>query len=77
LQTDDLRSIVFPMMGTGAGGGNVNVIAPRLIQAALIYLVANPESRVETVYFSAWNHRDLEACTAALKNLTDVEPIGS
>jgi len=73
-QGDHLRSIVFPMMGTGAGGAKVDVIAPRLIQAAISYLLTYPESRAETIYFSAWNHRDLEACLAALQGAQEVEP---
>lgn len=71
---DDLRTIAFPMMGTGAGGGPVDAIAPKLIRAAVSYLESHPEGRVSTVYFSAWNHRDLEACQAALKSMREVEP---
>ena len=72
---DNLRSIVFPMMGTGAGGAKVEMIAQPLIQSAISYLLTNPDSRVETVYFSAWNFRDLEACLAALNGSTEVEPV--
>jgi O-acetyl-ADP-ribose deacetylase (regulator of RNase III) len=72
---DNLRSIVFPMMGTGQGGGKVADLAPRLVQAALSYLVTNPDSRVETVYFSTWNYLDLEACMAALKASKEVKPL--
>ena len=59
---DPLRSVVFPMLGTGAGGAPVEEVAPRLIEAAVSYLCPARESRIETVYFSAWNYRDLEAC---------------
>ncbi|ABW14575.1 Appr-1-p processing domain protein [Parafrankia sp. EAN1pec] len=71
-----LRSIVFPMMGTGEGGGDVYATAPRLIQTAVAYLAFNPDSVVEKVYFSAWNRRDLEACLNALTDAVEVEPIG-
>lgn len=74
---EGLHSIVFPMMGTGAGGGSVEEIAPRLLWAAISYLSENHASRVQTVYFSAWNHRDLDACSAALKILDSVEPESS
>lgn len=74
LQAADLRSIAFPMLGTGAGGGKVDEVVPLLIRAAITYLTQSPLSRIETVYFSAWNHRDLEACTLALKNASEVEP---
>lgn len=73
LQADELRSVVFPMIGTGAGGGKVDVIAPLLIEAVLTYLCANPESGVERVYFSAWNYHDLEACMRTLKSAREVE----
>lgn len=72
---DELRSIVFPMMGTGEGGGAVNVVAGRLIRAAVSYFMSNPASNVTTVFFSAWNRRDLDACLAALDGLDDVEPM--
>jgi O-acetyl-ADP-ribose deacetylase (regulator of RNase III) len=71
---EDLRSIVFPMMGTGAGGGPVDEIAPRLLRAAISYLSENQASRIQTVYFSTWNHRDLDACSTGLKILDGVEP---
>jgi O-acetyl-ADP-ribose deacetylase (regulator of RNase III) len=72
-----LRSVVFPMIGTGEAGGDVGVVAGRLIRAATGYLVANPGSTVQKVYFSAWNRRDLDACLAALEDLADVEPVTS
>ena len=73
---DHLRSIIFPMMGTGSGGGKVENVGPLLIQAAINYITANPNSTVETVYFSAWNHRDLEICTTALANSHVLERAG-
>ncbi|MGH3828954.1 MAG: macro domain-containing protein [Pseudonocardiaceae bacterium] len=72
---DKLRSIFFPMMGTGEGGGAVNVVAGRLIRAAVSYFMSNPASNVTTVFFSGWNWRDLDACLAALDGLDDVEPM--
>lgn len=72
---DKLRSIAFPMMGTGEGGGAVNVVAGRLIRAAVSYFRSNPASNVTTIFFSAWNRYDLDACLAALEGLDDVEPI--
>jgi O-acetyl-ADP-ribose deacetylase (regulator of RNase III) len=73
---EDLRSIVFPMLGTGAGGGSVDTVAPRLIEAAIGYLSETPGTHVQKVCFSAWNHRDVEACLAALKSCADVEREG-
>jgi O-acetyl-ADP-ribose deacetylase (regulator of RNase III) len=70
---DDLRTIVFPMMGTGLGGGDVYVVAPRLIRAAVSYLSSYPETNASTVFFSAWNHRDLDACLAAMRSIREIE----
>lgn len=70
---EKLSTIVFPMLGTGAGGGSVEAVAPRMIEAAISYILATPGTCVRTVYFSAFNHRDVEACTAALKGSRDVE----
>jgi O-acetyl-ADP-ribose deacetylase (regulator of RNase III) len=75
LKPEGLRTIVFPMMGTGAGGTKVEEVAPRLIRTAVSYLLNDPGSVVETVYFSAWNYRDLEACLAALRTIREVEPL--
>jgi O-acetyl-ADP-ribose deacetylase (regulator of RNase III) len=72
---DGLHTIVFPMMGTGEGGGKVNVVAGRLIRAAVSYLMSNLDSNVTTVYFSGWNQRDLDACLAALDSSDEVEPV--
>jgi O-acetyl-ADP-ribose deacetylase (regulator of RNase III) len=73
-RSDNLTTIVFPMMGTGNGGGQVDFIAPRLLQAAMSYLNSHPESNVRKVYFSAWNHRDLQACQIALAARRDIDP---
>lgn len=72
---DELRSVVFPMMGTGEGGGDVTVVAGKLIRTAIGYFQANPASTVQTVYFSAWNRRDLDACLKALDLSGAVEAV--
>lgn len=70
-----LRTIVFPMMGTGVGGGDVTTIAPLLIRRALRHLVSHPESGIHIVYFSAWSSRDLNVCLGALRASREVEPV--
>jgi len=73
LKEDELRTIAFPLMGTGTGGGDVFTIAPKLIQAAVSYLVATPQSTIENVFFLAWNLRDVEACTSALGKINELK----
>jgi O-acetyl-ADP-ribose deacetylase (regulator of RNase III) len=70
-----LRSIVFPMLGTGAGGGSVYEVAPKLLSTAVNYLRQNPHSRANRICFSAWNHRDKEACQMALGAMDEIEAI--
>ena len=71
---DGLRTVVFPMMGTGEGGGDVSIVAERLVRAAVNHLTATPLSVVDKVYFSAWNRRDLDACLSAFEGCDDLEP---
>ena len=70
---DGLGTIVFPMIGTGEGGGDVYTVAPKLIEAAISYFISNRNSRITKVYFSAWNYRDLEACQSAIRANTEIE----
>lgn len=70
---EELKSILFPMLGTGIGGLDVYEVAPQLIKTAIAYLIANPDSQIKTIYFTAWNGRDLEACIDALDDTYEVE----
>jgi O-acetyl-ADP-ribose deacetylase (regulator of RNase III) len=73
--SEGMRSIAFPMMGTGAGGAELSKVAPRLLQAAVSYLGNSPESIVDDVYFIGWNQRDLEACLSALNASDEMQPM--
>jgi O-acetyl-ADP-ribose deacetylase (regulator of RNase III) len=73
-EDDSLRTILFPMLGTGVGGGDVTKVAPKLIEEAIAYLVSHPESGIQMVYFSAWTRRDLNVCLATLQGASGVEP---
>jgi O-acetyl-ADP-ribose deacetylase (regulator of RNase III) len=66
-------TIAFPMLGTGHGGVDVYTAAPKLIQAAVSYLREHSRSRLSTVYFMAWNGRDLEACLSYLEASDELE----
>src|SRR5262249_18461744 len=67
-----LKSILFPLMGTGTGRGNLEKTARELIEAALSYLEANPQCRIQQVYFLARNEKDLEVCQHILQENPDV-----
>jgi O-acetyl-ADP-ribose deacetylase (regulator of RNase III) len=73
---EDLKSILFPMLGTGTGGLDVYEVAPQLMRTVIDHLlIVNPGSLIETIYFTAWNGRDLEACTNALNKMDKVEKV--
>jgi O-acetyl-ADP-ribose deacetylase (regulator of RNase III) len=71
-----LRSIAFPLMGTGTAAGDVRKTAARLIQAAISYLGTNPQSNVHVVHFLAWNHKDLAACLDVLDASDEMQAAG-
>jgi O-acetyl-ADP-ribose deacetylase (regulator of RNase III) len=60
------RSIIFPLMGAGVGGGDLESTSRRLLTAAIEYLTANPGSNLETVWFLAFTDAALACCQAAL-----------
>jgi O-acetyl-ADP-ribose deacetylase (regulator of RNase III) len=59
---DNLRSILFPLLGTGTGRGELKQKATELITAAIDHLVKSPPCSIEQVYFLAWGEKDLEIC---------------
>jgi O-acetyl-ADP-ribose deacetylase (regulator of RNase III) len=70
------RSIAFPMIGTGPGGGDVRVVAGILIGSALGYLRQRPDSAVAKVIFMARSRRHLAACQSALEALPELDRSG-
>jgi O-acetyl-ADP-ribose deacetylase (regulator of RNase III) len=70
----DLKSILFPLLGTGTARGDSEEKAPVLIDAAIGYLLGNPQSKIERVYFLCWTEKDLEVCRRFLLNSADVAP---
>jgi O-acetyl-ADP-ribose deacetylase (regulator of RNase III) len=60
-------SIIFPLLGAGAGGADPRATARTLIGAAVDYLRTTQDSRIQTVFFLAYTDRELSACQAALR----------
>jgi O-acetyl-ADP-ribose deacetylase (regulator of RNase III) len=59
---DKLASILFPILGTGPAGGDLEKHAECCIQAAVDYLESQPNSSVSVVYFYVWSNIGLEVC---------------
>jgi O-acetyl-ADP-ribose deacetylase (regulator of RNase III) len=64
-----IRSILFPLMGAGQGGGKPQEVAHLLIRTALAWLGSNQNARLKEVYFLCWTKKDLESCRWSLKQI--------
>ena len=62
MQSEDIHSILFPLMGTGTTRFSAQDIADQLIDAAVSYIEENPQSRIDKIYFLAYNEQDREIC---------------
>jgi O-acetyl-ADP-ribose deacetylase (regulator of RNase III) len=64
-----IRSILFPLMGTGQGGGKPEEVAHLLIKKAISCLKANQKGPLKEVYFLCWTEKDLECCRWSLRQI--------
>ncbi|MFT3891490.1 MAG: macro domain-containing protein [Anaerolineales bacterium] len=63
LAGENLKSILFPLMGTGTSNKNPQDAAEDLVNAAISYFEENKgKSNVEAVYFLAFSKQDLVLC---------------
>jgi len=67
------KSLLMPLMGSGTGAGDVRMTSEMLINAAADHIEHNPDARLKTVYFLAYNSNDWENIAGALENLTEFE----
>lgn len=74
-QQQNLRSILFPIFGTGPGGGDLREHAQRCFNAAIDYLESNASS-IELVYFYVWSDQALEICQDVLRNIAQQGRVG-
>jgi O-acetyl-ADP-ribose deacetylase (regulator of RNase III) len=72
MKSANLKSILFPLMGTGTGRGEVEAKAEELLVAAIAYLQSRPESQIENVYFLTWSEEDLAICQRILQRRPEV-----
>jgi len=62
LANEELHSILFPLMGTGTTRLSAQGIADQLIDAAVSYIEENPQSKINKIYFLAYNEQDKGLC---------------
>ena len=70
---EDIHSILFPLMGTGTTRLSALGIANLLIDTAVSYMEENPESKIDKIYFLAYNEQDLEICQHTFINDPRIE----
>ena len=66
-EENPLESILFWLMGSGTGRGEVHGSAQSLIGAAVDYLKRNPTCPVTSVYFNVTREGTLEVCQSLLQ----------
>jgi len=64
-----IKSVLFPLMGTGTAKGDLKETARKLIQAAIAYLEMTENSTIECVYFLVWTDVELEVCRGIVGEL--------
>ncbi|MFL6117867.1 MAG: helix-turn-helix domain-containing protein [Catenulispora sp.] len=67
------RSILFPLLGTGTGGGAPRPTVDALLGAAVDHF-ATCSSRIRNLYFLAYSVQDLEVCRDAFDACARIAP---
>ena len=60
------RSILVPLLGAGEGGLRARIVASLLVNAALTFFQAYPETALREVYLLAYTETDKDACMSSL-----------
>ncbi|MBN2446271.1 MAG: macro domain-containing protein [Phycisphaerae bacterium] len=75
----NVRSILFPLLGTGMGKAAIGPAVSVLVESAISYLEASPDTALGAIYFLAYDSKEYLALRSALGNdprLTPVEERG-
>lgn len=65
---EKLTSLLFPLMGTGAGGAELKEGIQRLLNAAINYFQLKPQTVVNTAYFLAFTNKQRDMCLSLLRS---------
>ena len=66
VQGQKLKSVVFPLLGSGTAQGELSELVDRLFNAAISYCEGKPSGNIERIYFLAYTDVDLETCQEIL-----------
>ena len=70
-----VRTVLFPLLGTGQGGGDLPSTVSALAGAAIDHFTWTPATEIRTVFFLAYTDVELEACEAALAASGRLRPV--
>ena len=70
-----IKSILFPLLGTGTGEGKLEEITPKLIMSALEYFKGTENSALETIYFIARTDVERNVCHNVLQKLVESDKL--
>jgi O-acetyl-ADP-ribose deacetylase (regulator of RNase III) len=62
MANESIQSILFPLMGTGTKQLDADEVANQLIDAAISYVEENPQTKIQKIFFLAYNEGDLNLC---------------
>lgn len=72
---ESLKSILFPLMGTGKGRGNLQSNSSLLINSAVAYLQNSSNKIIEEVYFLTYTQEELDVCRNLILNTHKLKPV--
>jgi O-acetyl-ADP-ribose deacetylase (regulator of RNase III) len=70
-----VRTILFPVLGVGVAGASVPHTVRAMVDAAVDYLTATPETPLRAVYFLAYTDLELAAFDEVIHGTPNLVPI--
>jgi O-acetyl-ADP-ribose deacetylase (regulator of RNase III) len=67
-----LKTVVFPIFGTGRGGLSIKEVVPTLLERAIDHLETQP-TRIETAYFVAYKQKHFDDLRSIIESFPDLE----
>jgi O-acetyl-ADP-ribose deacetylase (regulator of RNase III) len=75
MANESIQSILFPLMGTGTTQLDAHEVASQLIDAAISFVEENPQTKIQEIYFLAYNEDDLNLCRHIFDQSTRIIPL--
>lgn len=67
-KNENCSSMLFPLFGTGTGGGDVETAFRRMLDCALAYFKSKRSSRIDRVYFLNYTTPEFRTCMSIMEN---------